>query len=335
MIGVGIIGAGWWAEQHALALQDSGVARIVAASRQEPEPLARFTARFGGRGYRDSADLLRDREVEAVLVASPHHWHARHAVAAARAGKHLLLEKPMAPTLAECDEILAACQTAGVALLLGHTTHFAHPFRVAHDLIASGEIGEVTIASSVMSKTWMEANRRDWHLKSSSGGGMLLTAGIHALDRLMWLTGAPVSSVSASLATRFHQQEADDAGLLFLRFANGAAGSVASIGYANGAPTHRTELFGTRGHLRVDFAEGVSVGREERWTNLPGSGDPDWLLPALRAEWEALAASITQGAPPAVSGEYGRHVIEVIAAANQSAALGCEVTLANSTTEDE
>ncbi|HWG84773.1 MAG TPA: Gfo/Idh/MocA family oxidoreductase, partial [Deinococcales bacterium] len=317
MLRVGVIGAGWWAEQHALALERRPEARIVAACRHDPAALEAFSRRFNARPYTDPARLLDDGEVEAVLVASPHHLHAEHAIAAARAGKHVLLEKPMAPTTRECDAIIRACEDAGVRLLLGHTSHFAHSFLVAKELLRSGEVGEVALASSIMSKTWMEANRREWHLKRESGGGMLLTAGIHALERLMWLVGADVTSVSASVGARFHDQEADDAAMLFLRFANGASASVTSIGYASGAPTHRTELYGTRGHLRVDPVEGVTVGRDERWTTIPGSGREDWLPDALAAEWRDLSAAIADGGQPAVTGAFGRQVIAVIEAAQR------------------
>jgi hypothetical protein len=88
-----------------------------------------------------------------------------------------------------------------------------------------------------------------------------MTAGIHCLDRLTWLIGSPVQQVSAQLSTRFHDQQADDAGLIFLRYADGAAGTVVSVGYATGAPKHLTELTCTRGMLTIDYVGGVTIGR--------------------------------------------------------------------------
>ena len=329
MIGIGVIGAGWWAEQHAATLQRLPGLRLVAACRKEPEALEQFTKRFGGTAYLKVEDLLNDAAVDAVLIASPHHLHAEHAILAAQAGKHLLLEKPMAPTTAECSAIINACATANVQLMIGHTQQFAKAHLIAQSLVQSGELGEVVLGSSIMSKFWMEHNRRDWHLSRETGGGMLLTAGIHALDRLVWLIGFPVVSVSASIGTRFHAQEADDFGLLFLRFANGASGSVASLGYAHGAPTHRTELFGTNAHLRVDPAEGVYVGRHEHWEIIAESRQADWLSQAMEREWLAFDEAIMTQKTPVVSGEYGLHLIEIIEAANLSAASGQEVVVAS------
>ncbi len=131
-LGVGIIGAGSFGERHAQALAALDDVRLVAATRTNPAALAEFTARYGGRGYTDYHALLADPAVEAVVIATPHHLHTGAVETAARAGKHILLEKPMAPTLAECDRILAAADQAGVPLITypAGKADGAHPGRV-------------------------------------------------------------------------------------------------------------------------------------------------------------------------------------------------------------
>ena len=170
-----------------------------------------------------------------VLIATPHHLHCEMAVAAAEAGKHLLVEKPMARTATECSAIIAAAERYGVKLMIGHILHFSLPGMVARQIVDSGELGRPVVGSSALQKLWMEPNRRGWHLDPATGGGMLMTAGIHALDLLVWLMGGSVTAISAAAGALFHDQAADDSSMLLLRFADGRFGQVASIGYRDGA----------------------------------------------------------------------------------------------------
>lgn len=326
-LGIGIVGAGSFGARHAEAIAALDDVRLVAAMRTNPAALAEFTARFGGRGYTDTAALLADPAVDAVVIATPHHLHTAAVEAAAQARKHILLEKPMAPSLAECDRILAATARAGVTLMLGHTSQFAPAYRLAKAMLDAGEMGDIVLGISTMSKFWFEPNRRDWHLDRATGGGMWLTAGIHCLDRLTWLMGSPVTRVSAQLGARFHDQAADDAGLIFLRYANGAAGTVVSVGYRDGAPKHLTELTCTRGMLTIDYAGGVTVGKNEQWRSVPDSASDDWMHAALVEEWRGFAAAIRSGGQPPVTGAYGRHIMAAVFAAEESSQLQREVSV--------
>lgn len=110
MLGVGIIGAGHFGAAHAKALQSVPNARLVAACRNDTQGLGAFIEAFGSTGYLDYRDLLSDPNVDAVVIALPHHLHTDVAIACAEAGKHIMIEKPMAPTVAECRNILAAAQ---------------------------------------------------------------------------------------------------------------------------------------------------------------------------------------------------------------------------------
>lgn len=325
---IGIIGAGHYGEAHAQAIAELNGAVVAAASRTNAEALAAFTARYGGVGYTDSADLLSDPAVDVVVIATPHHLHTQIAIAAAGAGKHILLEKPMAPTLAECEQIASAAREAGVSLMLGHVNHFVPAYRVAKAILESGEMGEVVLGTATMQKGWMEPNRREWHLDRSMGGGVWMTVGIHPLDRMTWLIDAPVTQVSAQLSTRFYDQQADDAGMVFLRYANGAAGTVVSVGYADGAPKHLTELVCTRGMLNVDYTAGVQIGRGDVWRTVPESRpEGDWMQAALVAEWQGFLHALGASTPPPVPPDFALHIMQVIFAAEESSATRREVTI--------
>ena len=325
MINVGIIGAGAFGAQHATAIAALDGVHLMAASRTNKPALAEFSQRFGCQGYTDYHDLLANPKIDAVVIATPHHLHTHIVEDAAQAGKHILLEKPMAPTLAECDRIVEVTRLAGIKLMVGHTGHFIPALRVAKNMLDSGEMGDVVYGVSTKSKQWMNPDRREWHLDRAQGGGMWMTIGVHALDQLTWLMGAPVERVSAEMQTRFHDQQADDTGVAFLRYANGATGTAVAIGFQTGVFTFVTELTCTRGMLRIDNSLGVFIGRDEQWQLVPGSTQENWMAAALVNEWKAFAHSLEQDTETAVTGEFGRHIMAVAFAAEEASRLAQEV----------
>ena len=325
MINVGIIGAGFFGEKHAAAMADTPGVQLVAASRTNEAALTEFTQRFGGQGYSNYKGLLNHEDMDAVVIATPHHLHTDIALAAAKAGKHIMLEKPMAHNLAECDQILQAVDEAGVKLMVGHINQFAPSYKVAKALIESGEVGDVVLGVSTMSKFWFEPNRRPWHLDRETGGGMWLTAGMHCLDRLTWLVASPVQSVCAQFAVRFHDQNADDVGMILLRYANGAAGTVVSTGYKYGAAKHLTELTCTKATMNIAYDEGVTVGRDEKWQLIPESVSTDWMHQALINEWQGFVKAIQDDTQTPVTGAYARHIMATAFAAEESSRLKQEV----------
>jgi predicted dehydrogenase len=319
MLGVGILGAGYFGAVHARAVAATPGLKVAAVCADEMGAAEAFAARHGGTPYVDWQRLIDDPAVAAVLIATPHHLHAEMAIAAARAGKHVLVEKPMARTAAECTAMIAAAEQAGVRLMVGHILHFARPCLVAREILARGDLGRPVTGTSALVKLWMEENRRGWHLDPATGGGMLMTAGIHSLDALIWLMDGAVGSVSAAAGACFHEQAADDSAMLLLRFADGRFGQVTSVGYRDGAMSYGMDLVCERGVLRIDFARGVSIGQGGQWRDVPDSAEPDWMLRAVEREWQAMVAAITDNAPVPVTGRYGRHVIACIEAAFASA----------------
>jgi phthalate 4,5-cis-dihydrodiol dehydrogenase len=326
-VNVGIVGAGFFGEMHAEAIREVPGLRLRAASRQNKDALETFCRRFGATPYVDYRDLYDDPEVDMVVIATPHQTHADMATRGFQAGKHVLLEKPMALSLRECDRIIAAARKSRRKLMIGHVNRFARAYRLAKSILDSGEVGAVVFGVSSMSKLWMEPNRRSWHLDRATGGGMWLTAGMHCLDRLMWLTGSSVSSVSARFDTRFHDQQADDVGLVFVRFRNGSFGSVVSTGYRDGAPKHLTELTCTGGALNIEYTAGVTVGKGEKWTPIPDSGSATWMHEALVEEWRGFLRAIEEDTEEPVPGWFARHVMEVVFAAERSSELGREIAI--------
>ncbi len=319
MIGVGIAGAGWFAGQHARAIAAVPGVEIRAVSARGAESTASFAAEHGGRACGDWRELLDDKGVDAILVATPHHLHTEIVLAAAQAGKHVLVEKPMAPSLDECQAMIRAAEAAGTKLMVGQIMRYCLPCIAAHDFLASGALGRPLVGRSSMVKFWMEHNRRDWHLTPETGGGMMLTAGIHALDRLVWLMGAPVTAVAAMEGHLFHDQPAPDVDLVLLRFAGGGLGEVTSVGNRDRTTWNTTELSCEGGTLELGFDHGVRILRGGTAETLPNASEPDWMLRALEREWHELASAITHNTPLTAPGPVGAHLIACIDAARTAA----------------
>ena len=325
MIGIGIIGAGSFATNHAKAIGETPGSKLVAASRRSSVELDQFTRGHHITGYSAYRDLLNDPNVDAVIVATPHQTHARISIDAAAAGKHILLEKPMATNLEDCDRIIQATHASGVTLMIGHSMQFMRSSRLAKDIVDSGELGQIIYGTGHVAKEWMTPNRRDWHLNDPIGGGMLLTVGIHYIDLLTWLNGSKVSSVRANLSTLIHDQKADDAGMLFLQYENGATATVTSTGFETGADSFKAILTCQKGMLKIDMFGGVYLGKDGHWQHLPESLAENTEHEALTMEWNAFISAINKGSQPMVSGEYGRHIMEICFAARESSKKKREV----------
>jgi predicted dehydrogenase len=323
-LGVGIIGAGFFGGEHARAIAALSGVRVVAASARRPERLERFTAEFGGRGYASYLDLLADPAVDAVCIALPHNLHAEVTVAAARAGKAIMLEKPMAATLPDCDTIVRIVAETGVPFMVAHPYRFMSGYQEAIRLVQAGAIGQPVVGMAAMVKDWTFARREPWHL--APGGGMWLTNGCHLIDRLSLLLDAHPLDVRAVVGPRFHPQEVDDVGVGLIAFEGGAVGIARAIGYRAGSRDDWTEVQGTEGALRVSHVEGVFLGRQDRWE--PVMPVPSPLLDALCAEWVAFLAHVRGETPSPVPAEYGRLMVATILAGATSSETGQVVPVA-------
>lgn len=323
---IAIIGAGFIGEAHAEAITAVDGLRLVASSRTNREGLGAFVSRFGGEGYTDYRSILARDDIDVVCISLPHHLHVEAVELAALAGKHILLEKPMALTLEGCDRILAAVERAGVKMMLAHTTRFIPASVKAKELISSGRIGQIVGVRCAMVKQWEAPNRRDWHRDRALGGGMWLTNGVHLVDRMMWFIDHPVESVRAVIGARVHRQSADDTAVAFITFFGNVAATIFAFGFRNGADDQETEVLGTEGSLRYEIAGGLLLGRDGRWEEVAGTTGP-WKAPAMKEQWMAFKRYLDDEVESPVSGSFARNVMRVVFAAEESARLGREVIL--------
>ena len=339
---VGLIGCGKVGLIHAAALSQLPEAEFVAACDASRERAEAFAARYGVRPFTDVPTMLRDGGVEVVVIGTPHPLHAEPAIRAAEAGVHVLVEKPMAATLADCDAMLAAARKTGVTLGVISQRRFFEPARRIKDAIDAGKIGDPVLAVFVM-YSWRDPSyytSDPWRGKwATEGGGVLVNQSPHPFDILLWLMG-PAAEVSGTWANLNHPGvEVDDTAVATIRFRSGGLGSVVtSVSQKPGIYT-KIHIHGRTGAsvgVETDrgstFIAGVTPIAEpplnDLWT-IPGE---EHLLDRFQAEdrvrfagldatvhYHALQIAdflraVRAGRPPLVTGEAGRAVVELFTA---------------------
>ncbi len=230
-IGLGIAGLGM---AGAVMVQAAAVHEgymLKAAADPHAGPREAFARDFNARAYADVAELVADPAVEVVYVATPHQFHAPHAILAAERGKHVILEKPMALTLAECEAIIAAAERNKVQLIVGHTHAYDPAIRVMHKLIASGALGKLGMINSFNYTNFLYRPRRPEELDTSLGGGILFNQVPHQIDIARLLGGGLVKCVRAQANALDRPRPTEGSCVAFLQFENGAAASLVYSGH--------------------------------------------------------------------------------------------------------
>ena len=230
-IGLGIAGLGMaGAVMVQAAVAHPGYV-LRAAADPYPAPRAAFARDFNAKAYDDIGALCADPAVEVVYIATPHQFHKPHAILAAQHGKHIILEKPMALTLADCDAIIAAVEKANVHLIVGHTHAFDPSVRCMFAMIASGVFGRLGLIHSFNYTNYLYRPRRPEELDTAQGGGILFNQVPHQIDIVRLLAGGLVRSVRAQTTVLDPARPTEGGCAALLQFENGAAASLVYSGY--------------------------------------------------------------------------------------------------------
>ncbi len=230
-IGLGIAGLGMAGAVMVQAAAAHQGYVLRAAADPHAGPRQAFARDFNARAYADVAELVADPSVEVVYVATPHQFHAPHAILAAEHGKHVILEKPMALTLQECDAIIAAAERNKVQLIVGHTHAYDPAIRVMRMLIASGAMGKLGMINCFNYTNFLYRPRRPEELDTALGGGILFNQLPHQIDVARLLGGGLVRSVRAQASVLDPTRPTEGGCIAFLQFENGAAASLVYSGY--------------------------------------------------------------------------------------------------------
>lgn len=268
-----------------------GDRRVQLVAACDPRAAAReqFKRDFGGATFGTVEELAGDPAVEAVYIASPHQFHAEHTRIAASHGKHVLLEKPMALTLQECDDMIAQCRQAGVHLVVGHCHSFDAPYLQARALIQGGSLGRVRMIHAVNYTDFLYRPRRPEELRTEDGGGVVFSQAAHQIDIVRLLAGSEVVRVRAATGAWDPERNTEGAYCAMLWFANGAFASVTYSGYGHFDSDEWCGWIGEMGNAkppqqhgtaRMRLRQAGSADEEARLKNESTYGGPTYKPPS-------------------------------------------------------
>ena len=343
--GFGIIGTGMIAHFHAKAIQAIPGARLVGCFNHAAGRAESFGQEYGCRAYSTLADLLADPEIQIVTICTPSGAHMEPAIAAAQAGKHVLVEKPLEITLDRCDAIINACELAGVqlgAILPSRSTPANLALKQAID---TGRFGRLTLGDTYV-KWWRTQQYYDsgnwrgtWQL---DGGGAYMNQAIHNVDLLAWMMGE-VTEVIGMTATLAHERiEVEDVGSAIVKFKNGAIGTLQATTAAWPGLQKKTEIHGTQGSAIIEQDDvllwqfeheqptdaGLRESLSQKTENTGGASDPKAIsFVGHQRQFEDFLLAINAGTRAAIDGHEGRRSVEIILAIYQSAWTGRKVSL--------
>ncbi len=344
-IGFAILGPGSVADYHHQAITanvDLG-AQLVAVGHYNPDRFAEIGTRFGVPCL-NQATLLARPDVDVVCICTPSGQHAAQTIAAAEAGKHVLVEKPMALSLAEAEAMIEACRRTEVELGVVLQRRAEPIFKRIHSAIQAGDLGDLTLGLVTLPYYRSQAyyDQADWRgTWALDGGGVLMNQGIHLVDLLIWYMGDPVQ-VQAQAGTLQRAIEVEDTLVATLRLANGALATITATTTAAPGFPHRLEINGTAGCIQV---EGETVRRWERVEpakatveppEIGGSvagaspcpvragagGDPRGIKPTGHiAIFRDFIQALRDNRPPQIDGAEGQRSLATVLAIYQAAGI--------------
>ena len=333
-IGYCLIGYGRIAQAHLAAVaslkESIRLVAIVSRNTAKAEAAAKD---FGAKKvYSTIEEAVRDREVEAVDICLPHHLHESAAVLAARQGKHILIEKPLARNLEEADRIITAAKSGGVTLMVGQSRRFTNAVFESKKLVEEGRIGRVRNIVATMWGYMPEAPVAWWKSSRLAGGLLMSLWAPHIVDYILWIYGQPPSSVYAEMYNvRPDKWEGEDEVNLAFNFDNNAMANVyMSWNVVEGVAQDSSKMWsskngryervvvGERGRMILEDDTELSVNGEQV---VSGPQEPSSFYLELRE----FVAAISEGREPLTSGRDNRKVIQVIEACRVAAAKHCVV----------
>ena len=319
---LGVIGIGRIAHAHiAAACELAGETKLVAFSSRNLAKAREAAERYGVKTlYGDYQALLSDPEVEAVVICLPQDLHHRACLAAAAAGKHILVEKPMTLTAAEAEEVVEAARSGGVGLMVGQSRRF--PAAVQELVRRLPSIGKIVRLHILFLVSFPAPPAEWWRSSERAGGLVIMLQGSHALDSALWWLGAAPSSVFATASRRNPAWEGEDEADILCSFSDGAVASV-HLSLGTTPPLHESLVVGERGHLRlIEEPLGTPFGFRYR---LEHDGETVFEEPVSQLYVDQLrefSASIREGRPALAAGEEILPLMRTLEAVRRSAREG-------------
>jgi UDP-N-acetyl-2-amino-2-deoxyglucuronate dehydrogenase len=333
LVGCGVIHG--WHTEVLNNLKDE--AELVAVCDVIPERAQASAEKWGVQAYTDYEAMLKRDDIDAIGIGTPSGLHADQGIAAVRAGKHVLVEKPIDIDLKKANALLRAAREAGVVLSPISQNRYGHGILQLHAWLDAGRLGRLVYGEATIKwhRTQAYYDSGDWRgTWALDGGGALMNQGVHYADQLRWAMGAP-RSVSARAATLAHSMEAEDVVTATFEFANGALGTIMATTCAYPGFATTLEVYGTEGSVKIannelifaKFTDGETYSSDNAPAPAAGAGDPKAISHyGHTRQFQDFLAAIRERRDPWITGEMGRDALELVLGVYQSARTGQPVS---------
>jgi 1,5-anhydro-D-fructose reductase (1,5-anhydro-D-mannitol-forming) len=340
MIKWGVIGAGGIARRRTIpeGIIPAGNSELAAVMSRTEDVIREIGEQFGARAYTREDDLLKDPDVEAIYIATPVHVHAAQVIAAAQHKKHVLVEKPMALTVADCEKMIQVCRENDVKLGIGYMMRFHAHHQTFREMVRNGALGKPVLGRAQLS-CWYPPIEGAWRQNPQfGGGGSLIDMGSHCIDVLEFIFHSRVEEVSCFTGNVIHGYPVEDSALMTATFSNGALGVVdAFFSIPDNSSKNALEIYGSGGSIlakgtigqsptgeALAYLEEEARGYQAQQERKPGEGKSIEVEPinTYKAEIEEFADAIIENRDPIVPGEDGLWNQKIILAAYESARTG-------------
>jgi len=321
-IRLGCVGLGEvFAIRHLPIMQDDDRVVVVAVADVQKEALTQATEQLRCAGTDDWRELLTEFEVDALLICTPHHLHSEPTIAALEAGKHVLVEKPMAPTVNECQLMLQAAGKGGAVLMVAENYFYMPALQKMAALVEEGAIGQVTGLGLLQANPSSYPPKGHWRWSAQAGGGVMLDPGVHMCALAGWW-GGPVQRVWADMYYPPDPScEVENSVEAVVDCGEGVLGQI-TVNWRTGAVGWRYEIHGSEGVLLYEYYRGAVPARLRLVTQDSCQDfkiSPDYLSPhSYQQEWDDFLDSITEKRSPEYPGERGLLDVAVVQAAYDS-----------------
>lgn len=326
-----IIGCGFIAKKHALAIEAMEGAKLVAVCDMVESNMSFYHEQYGADMYKDSMSMLQRKDIDIVCICTPTGLHAKLAIEAATAKKHIVLEKPIAMNLEDTDQIIAVCRENNVKLSIVHPNRYRPVAIELKKIIDSGLLGKISHANAIVNwnRNQEYYDQSSWRGTRKGDGGALMNQAIHNLDLLLWYMGDVVDIFSME-ATRLRDIEAEDVSNGVLRFTSGALGMIqASTTVYPKNYEESITIFGEKGTIKIggsnalyfEHIEVQDMGEETKQILIQSIEKEPWGKPGHQHILEDMITAVENNREPAINGEEGRKSLELVLAMYESASI--------------
>ena len=306
MFRIGIVGTGLIAGAHAKAIAVVDGCALAAVADIDGEKAKAFGERFGAPFFTDYKEMAEKAKLDAVILNLPHFLHCEVSIYFLERGINVLVEKPMANTVIECDKMIAAAKKSNAKLAVGHVQRYYESVKRVKNIIEAEEYGNLVMVREVRASDYITEKRPKWFLsKKLAGGGISMNFGAHSLDRLFYTTGLPVESIRSALSNPLSDNDIDVCAEIFLTLSGGIPVSITLCG-AHVPNEFETVYYFERGVVKIVNGSELVTFDNGEWVN---HGGRDELMYNQLIEFIKF---LKDEPSEIVTPEYGRAIIEVI-----------------------